>query len=247
MTRPPIDGHDALLLLSGGMDSAALAAWVRPAAALFVNYGQRPAQAEERAAHAIAGALDIPFDKLTVDLSALGSGLMHADSSHLKGDVPQTEVRSLAEEISPSPEWWPLRNQLLCTIAAAWALGGRVPHGVRIKKVLTATVGTDGARHVDGTPGFYSAIDTLTSMQEGGIRILAPVGEMAPEQLLVESGISEDVLAWSHSCHRASSPCSACPGCWKREQLLDHVRRLGYPATAHASKGGHHTAEDSDG
>lgn len=223
---PPIRGDDTVLLLSGGMDSTALAAWVQPAAALFIDYGQGPAVAEERAARAVARAMHIPFDMLRVDLRPLGSGL-------LLDEHGKTPTR--AHALAPSPEWWPLRNQLLCSLAAAWALGSRVPQGVHIRNVITATVGTDGTRHIDGTPAFYEALDFVTRMQEGEIRVLAPVATMDPEQLLVNSGITEEVLAWSHSCHRSSLPCADCPGCWKREQLLEKVKLLGFPCTVRES------------
>jgi 7-cyano-7-deazaguanine synthase len=221
------DGTDAVLLLSGGMDSAALAAWVRPAAALFIDYGQRPAPSEGRAAAAVAAALSIPFDRLRVDLSSIGSGLLIEE--HQGADD------STARDVSPSPEWWPLRNQLLCSIAAAWALSSRVPAGRRIQTVLTATVAGDGSRHIDGTRAFYDALDRVTSMQEGNIRVRAPVSDLDAGDLVRRSGVTEEVLGWTHSCHRSATPCAACPGCWKREQVLDQVGLLGYSSGTDAS------------
>ena len=192
--HPPVDGADCVLLLSGGMDSAALAHWVRPAATLYIDYGQRPADSEERAATAIANALGISIDILRIDLSVLGAGLLLAETpTEFKVEAPaegsaksEAEGRSgsAAEAVSPSPEWWPLRNQLLCSLAAAWALSPRAPSGTPIRKVLTATVAGDGSRHVDGTTAFYEAMDAVTAMQEGNIRVLAPAAGLSAAELL---------------------------------------------------------------
>lgn len=231
---PPIDGADCVLLLSGGIDSAALAHWVRPAAALYIDYGQRPADSEERAATTVAKALGIPIDILRIDLSTLGAGLLlreeAADGSaaDTAGEQAACTPGSAADAVSPSPEWWPLRNQLLCSLAAAWALSPRAPSNTPIRKVLTATVAGDGSRHVDGTTAFYEAMDAVTAMQEGNIRVLAPAADLSAAELVHASGVTENVLGWTHSCHRGVVPCAACPGCWKRSDVLVEVGMLGH-------------------
>ena len=62
------------ILLSGGMDSIALAYWLRPEIAITLDYGQRAAEAEIKAAAKVAGALGIEHSVISVDCSALGSG-----------------------------------------------------------------------------------------------------------------------------------------------------------------------------
>jgi 7-cyano-7-deazaguanine synthase len=214
MSSERISSTGALVLLSGGMDSTALAAWIRPSATLFIDYGQRPAAAERRAAQAVAKELSLPFNELSIDLSVIGSGLLVED-----------DTSPAASQASPSPEWWPLRNQLLCTIAAAWALKSG------LDTVLVASVAGDGKRHVDGTAEFYKALDTVTSMQEGAVRVLAPAVDLEPNELVNRAGVTESVLGWTHSCHRSNVPCAACPGCWKREQVLSRLGMLGFGST----------------
>lgn len=188
-----------LLLLSGGVDSTALAAWLPCDAALTIDYGQLPAVGEINAATSVAGALSVAHDVVTVDASAVGSGLLAGSES---------------PTVAPSAEWWPFRNQLLVTIAAAYAIG----HD--FDEVIIGSVAGDGVRHHDGTPGFYDALAQLIAMQEGGIRVTAPAAGMTAIDLLNHSGISLDVLAWTHSCHRSDLACGDCPGCWKRAELL---------------------------
>lgn len=241
-----VTGHGAVLLLSGGMDSAALAAWVRPSATLFIDYGQRPAQAERRASRAIATALDLPFFEFEVDLSPVGSGLLHSESMNNASEPGSggeggtqsgydTDVLTPSRLPSPSPEWWPLRNQLLGTLAAAWTLSGSAPKSPPLRLVLLASVLSDGRRHVDGTASFYEALNAVTVMQEGAVRVAAPAIGMETDELVRRSGITEAVLGWSHSCHRSDSPCAACPGCWKREQVLARLGMLGYPLESRVS------------
>jgi len=196
-----------LLLLSGGLDSSALAAMVRPDHALVFDYGQVAADAEHRAAREVARELKVPLTHLRVPAGVVAAGLMSVGVDDTNVTVEGT-----------APEWWPFRNQLLITLAAAWG----VTRG--FGEVLLGTVATDGARHADGTAEFRAAIDRLLSLQEGGLRVSAPAADLTSDQLLTRSGIPEHVLAWTHSCHRANLPCANCPGCIKRSEVL---RRAG--------------------
>jgi 7-cyano-7-deazaguanine synthase in queuosine biosynthesis len=46
---------------------------------------------------------------------------------------------------------------------------------------------------------------------------------------VARSGLGEEVLAWTVSCHRGSLPCSECPGCWKRASVLGELGLLQTP------------------
>ena len=116
-----------LLLLSGGIDSTALAAWRRPELCLTVNYGQRAADGEIRAAAQVCLDLGLKHDVLSVRIPSLGSGdLLGEDSSAL----------------SPHSDFWPFRNQFLITLAGMMAIK------CGCDTVLIGTVSTD-LRHKD--------------------------------------------------------------------------------------------------
>lgn len=200
----------SLLLLSGGHDSVALAAWIRPAACLTIDYGQRPVAGEFRAAAAVAGALGLPWHTFAVDLTPVGSGLLLGDGNASEAGLVE----------SPSPEWWPYRNQLLVSLAAAWAL----PRG--FSQIVVGSVSPDGDRHLDGTPGFYTRLDDLVAYQEGGIRVVTPAIDMTTVDLISVSGVADNVLGYAHSCHVAAYPCGTCPGCRKHEDVLAKSGRL---------------------
>lgn len=202
-----------LLLLSGGIDSAALAKLIRPDHALFIDYGQRPAPQERRSSRAVARQLGIPYGSLSVGLGAIGAGMLN-DEELLDG--------------APSPEWWPFRNQLLVTCAAAWAVKSRGQIGAddRPISVLVGSVRPDGERHADGRPAFYEALDVLLRFQEGNISVSAPALEFDTPELIRQSAVDDATLGWTHSCHRADIPCDDCPGCFKRSQVLAAVGML---------------------
>lgn len=191
-----------LILLSGGLDSSALAALERPDGALFIDYGQAPAQGELTAARQVAAALALAISELKVDCSQIGSGLLAGAQSSV---------------LAPSEEWWPFRNQLLVTLAAGWA----IDRGYR--QILLGTVCSDGERHSDGSAAFVDLLDELLSMQEGAIRVRAPAMRWTSSELIRRSPIARSALAWTHSCHSQALACGRCPGCIKRMQVLSDV------------------------
>lgn len=199
---------NSVLLLSGGLDSSAIAAIANPQHCLCINYGQIAAEAEERSARAVATELNLPIDSIAVNASAIGAGLMASTDAH----------RDSGDETSP--EWWPFRNQLLITLCASWA----VTRG--FTTVLIGTVSTDGERHSDGTGAFLEQIDRLTGLQEGSIRIEAPAVHISTPELISRPEVSDEILRWTHSCHRANLPCANCPGCVGRAAALHSAGRL---------------------
>ena len=194
------------LLLSGGMDSTALAWWLRPEFAVTVDYGQVPAAAEIRAAGAVCEEVGIRHVVVRANLSALGSGDM-------AGGAPLPAA--------PVPEWWPYRNQMLVTLAAMRL----IPLGV--ERLLIGCLSTDGA-HADGRPDFVTALDALLRLQEGGMRLDAPAIELRGVELIRRSGVPREVLAWAHSCHVADAACGMCRGCRKHYETLRDLGETPY-------------------
>jgi 7-cyano-7-deazaguanine synthase len=189
------------LLLSGGMDSIALAWWKRPDHAFTVDYGQLAASAEIEASAAICCTLDIPHTVLRFDARALGSGDM-------AGAAPNHHAQA--------SDWWPYRNQLLVTLVAMKAVT------MGIQRLWLGTVAGDET-HKDGTPEFFEHISHLLSYQEGGVVVEAPAITMRTVELIRESGIPQSMLAWSHSCHKADVPCCNCRGCNKYFEVLQEI------------------------
>lgn len=194
------------LLLSGGMDSTALAVLAQPEVAYTVDYGQLSARGEVRAAAAVCAALGLNHEVICIDCRTIGSG-----------DLAGTP----AIELAPVPEWWPFRNQLLITVAAARA----VARGV--DRILIGTVASD-ASHLDGTPQFIEAMRAVLRVQEGAIVLEAPAVSLTSAELIRRSGASRALLAWAHSCHRGEYACGVCRGCRKHFEVSREVWGDGY-------------------
>jgi 7-cyano-7-deazaguanine synthase len=189
------------LLFSGGMDSLALAWWKRPDVVFTLNYGQLAAQAEIGAASAVSKRLGIEHHIIEIDCRSLGSGDMAGTS---------------ADANAPESDWWPYRNQMLISLAAMKAIG------LGVTELWLGTVSSDGS-HKDGTPAFVEAMNALMVIQEGGMQVKAPAIEISTEELVRQSGVPPELLAWAHSCHTSNVPCGHCRGCNKYFAVLDVV------------------------
>lgn len=193
-----------LLLLSGGLESSALAAWLRPPLVLTIDYGQLPARGEAWAARQVCRELGLEHHTVRADCSAVGSGLLAGSAS---------------DKQAPVPEWWPYRNQLLATLAGAWGISRGAT------EILVGSIAGDG-RHADGRLDFYELLSRLMVLQEGGLRVRAPAIEMSSAELIARSGLNDSVLGWTHSCHVSDLACGSCPGCTKRLHVLTELDRL---------------------
>lgn len=184
------------LLFSGGLDSTALAYWLKPDRLLFIDYGQIPAAGEFRAATQIAKDLDLILDFQAADCRACGSGDMAG---------------------SPSPgavvtEFWPYRNQLLITLAAMIYAAEASP------TILIGTVKSDRI-HPDGRPAFISKMQALLKAQ-GDVQLEAPAIGMSSNTLQRKAQVPLSILSWTFSCHRGTEACGQCRGCIKHFETV---------------------------
>jgi 7-cyano-7-deazaguanine synthase len=191
------------LLLSGGMDSVALAYGLRPQLAITIDYGQKAARGEIRAASAVCETLLLNHRIIQVDCLALGSG-----------DMAGSDPCSVA----PVSEWWPYRNQLLITFASAAALQGGM------SRVVVGAVSSDES-HADGRNEFFEAMNHVLRLQEGGLTLEVPGIKHTTVSLCSRFSVPFEVLAWAHSCHVADYACGRCRGCQKHRRSM---RELGY-------------------
>ena len=189
------------ILLSGGMDSIAVAYLCRPSIAITVDYGQLPAAAERRAASAVAEALGLRHETITVDLRTIGSGQM---------------ANTAPIDVAPVPEWWPFRNQMLITLAAMRGIA------LGMNKLLLGTVRSDQS-HADGRLNFVKAMDVVLKLQEGTIALDAPAIHLTTPELICAAGVPWELLAWSHSCHVSEYACGICRGCHKHFRTCEAI------------------------
>lgn len=189
------------ILLSGGMDSVALAYWLRPEIAITIDYGQIAAEAECGAASMVSESLGMTHRVIRLDTRLIGQGEM--------AGKPKLSV-------SPTPEWWPYRNQLLITLALTSLVDSNV------SELMLGTVAQDTA-HCDCSVAFYSAMNQLVSAQEGPVLVSAPARHLTTAELIKISGIPVNILAWAHSCHLSNLACGDCRGCFKHQNTYQEL------------------------
>lgn len=193
-----------LLLFSGGVDSTCIAWWKRPDILLTVDYGQKCARGEVRTASYLAQKLRIHHTVLRVDIGHLGAG-------DLAGSKPVAG--------SKVPETWPLRNQFLVTVAVMrFAREG-------VREFQIGTLFTDNA-HPDGGIDFIERLSSLVRLQEPAVTVTAPAIEFDSLRLVHTSGVGEDILGWTFSCHVANVSCGICRGCNKSLELFQRLEHF---------------------
>lgn len=188
------------LLLSGGLESSALAWWKKPDLCVTINYGQAAALGEIAASAGLCKILRLRHRVISVDLSALGSGSM----------VGRKKAKG-----GKAVEFWPFRNQMLVTLSAM----ALQPAGV--KKIMIGAVATDV--HADGKAPFLNAIDHAMHVQEGRIRISAPAREIDSVALLRRSKFPRHLVGLTFSCHVHQYACGLCRGCVKHRAVIEQA------------------------
>jgi 7-cyano-7-deazaguanine synthase len=206
---------NAVVLLSGGLDSYTAAAMARAEGfdlyALSIVYGQRHA-VELEAARRVAASLGVvKHVELTLDLSAFGGSSLVGD-----GDVPKD--RPLEGEGIPST-YVPARNTVFLSLALAWAesLGAR--------DIVIGVNALDYSGYPDCRPDFIRAFEHMASVAtragaEGArFRIRTPLIEWSKAQIIrrgLELGLDYGL---THSCYdpdAAGRPCGRCDSCLLR-------------------------------
>ena len=210
----------AVVLLSGGLDSATVLALARrdgfECHALSVNYGQRH-QAELAAAKRVADALGarqhrvIALNLQTFGGSALTDHSLDVPTDGAANGIPITYV--------------PARNTIFLSLALAWA------------EVLDAHALFIGANAVDYSgypdcrPEYLQAYQAMANLAtraavEGKALVIhAPLLHMTKAQIVlagIDAGVDFSLTVSCYQADEAGSACGACDAC--------RIRRAGFAA-----------------
>jgi len=211
----------AVVLLSGGLDSATAAAIARadgfgPLDALSIDYGQRH-RFELEAAGRVAAALGMRRHlTLRAELAALGA-------SALTAAIPVPKARSREEMASGIPiTYVPARNTVLLSLALAYA------EAAGIGDIFLGVNAVDYSGYPDCRPEFIAAFERLAQLAtragvEGALqfKIHAPLITMTKAQIIrrgTELGVDYSL---THSCYDpdpGGGPCGRCDACLLRRQ-----------------------------
>ena len=224
MTKSVPDTRDvekpAVVLLSGGLDSATIAAIARHEGyqvyALSIDYGQRH-RFELQAAQRVAAALGAAEHKvLAIDLATLGGSALTADI-----DVPQS--RSEGEMAEGIPVTYvPARNTVMLSIALGYAevLGAA--------DIFIGVNAVDYSGYPDCRPEFIGAFQQLANLAtkagvEGASRfqIHAPLISMTKAEIVrrgVELGVDYGLTHTCYSPDEQGISCGLCDACQLRRK-----------------------------
>jgi 7-cyano-7-deazaguanine synthase len=213
-------GASAVVLLSGGLDSATALAMTRARGrichALSFRYGQRH-QLELAAAERVARTLEAASHRIVdIDLAQIGGSALTSE------DIAVPKGRSDAEIGRGIPiTYVPARNTLFVAFALAAAEGWGAEEIVLGVNVL------DASGYPDCRPEWAVAMQevmrlgTRAGVEGRPIRLLTPLIEMSKAEI-IRTGIALGVdYALTHSCYdprSSGAACGACDACLLRRK-----------------------------
>jgi 7-cyano-7-deazaguanine synthase len=202
---------DAIVLLSGGLDSYTAAALARAdgfsLAALTIRYGQthvREVEAARRVAHAlrVARHVELDLDLRRIAASALtGAGVVPKDRS-IDESIPATYV--------------PARNTIFLSLALAWA------ETVGARDLVIGVNALDYSGYPDCRPEYIAAFETMANLAtRAGVsgtrfRIHTPLVSLSKADI-IRRGLALGLeYGLTHSCYDPGPegrPCGRCDSC----------------------------------
>jgi 7-cyano-7-deazaguanine synthase len=208
----------AVVLLSGGMDSCVTAAIARQRhgagniAALHASYGQRTQARERRAFEDIADFYGIDA-RLVVQLDhfrAIGGSALTDE----KIAVPEDQLGVPGPHGDIPVTYVPFRNAHFLSVAVSWA------EAIGAEAVYIGAVAEDSSGYPDCRPEYYRAFQELVkagTRKETNIEIVTPVIKLKKGEIIrrgVELGAPLH-LTWS--CYQSEdAACGACDSCLLR-------------------------------
>jgi 7-cyano-7-deazaguanine synthase len=210
----------AVVLLSGGLDSATVLALARADGfrchALSVRYGQRHG-AELDAAARVAVQLGAAAHKVVdVDLRAIGGSALTDDAIAVPSAGPTTAIPST---------YVPARNTILLALALGYA------EVIDARDIFYGANAVDYSGYPDCRPAFVAAFQQLANVAtkagvEGhGIEVHAPIIEWTKAEI-IRRGMALGVdFSSTVSCYQATAAglaCGVCDSC--------RIRRSGFDA-----------------
>jgi 7-cyano-7-deazaguanine synthase len=196
----------AVVLVSGGMDSAVVMAMAREQGfdvyALSVSYGQRHTSELDAAARLAAQEGALAHKVVTVDLRSIGGSALTDDI-----DVPDSGGEGIPVTYVPA------RNTIMLSIALGWAevLGA--------DDLFCGVNAVDYSGYPDCRPAFIAAFEQLANLAtkagvEGHrLRVQAPLIDLTKADIVREGQRLGVDFAATVSCYRADAAGRACRHC----------------------------------
>lgn len=199
--------NNAVVLLSGGLDSATVLAMARARGlncyALSVDYGQRH-HAELAAAQRVATALGAQeLRVVSIDLTGFGGSAL-TDNSIAVPETPSTGIPST---------YVPARNTIMLSMALAWAEVLDAQH------IFVGVNAVDYSGYPDCRPAYIEAFERMANLAtkaavEGRpLTIHAPLLHMSKAEIIAQGTSLGVDYAQTVSCYQADEQGRACGVC----------------------------------
>jgi 7-cyano-7-deazaguanine synthase len=208
---------NAVVLLSGGLDSATVLALARQQGyachALSVDYGQRH-QAELAAAQSVAQALEAAQHRVIhVDLTAFGGSAL-TDSSIAVPEQPSTGIPLT---------YVPARNTIMLSLALAWA------EVLQAQDIFIGVNAVDYSGYPDCRPEYIAAFEHMANLAtkaavEGmHLTLHAPLLNLSKADIVkqgVQLGVDYRLTVSCYQADEEGRACGVCDSC--------RLRRAGF-------------------
>ncbi|MCB1752109.1 MAG: 7-cyano-7-deazaguanine synthase QueC [Gammaproteobacteria bacterium] len=209
------NSNRAVVLLSGGLDSATVLAIAREQGfacyALSMDYAQRH-HSELAAAGRVARSLGVERHQIVpIALDAFGGSAL----TDLSIQVPEAGGEGIPVTYVPA------RNTIFLSLALGWAevLGAR--------DIFIGVNAVDYSGYPDCRPGFISAFEALANLatkagvEGAGFRIHAPLIELTKAEIIrrgVELGVDYALTTSCYNADETGAACGRCDSCRLRAQ-----------------------------
>ena len=220
MSIPAVEPMNAVVLLSGGLDSATVLAMAHQKGyacyCLSLDYGQRH-RAELDAAARVAAALGARAHRVVkLDLAAFGGSALTDTSiavpvNGIEPGIPVTYV--------------PARNTILLSLALAWA------EVLAARHIFFGANAVDYSGYPDCRGEFVSAFQhmanlaTKAAVEGASLTIHAPIIELSKAEIIrrgIALGVDYGLTVSCYQADAAGRACGACDSC--------RLRRAGFEA-----------------
>ncbi|WNP28435.1 7-cyano-7-deazaguanine synthase QueC [Moraxella sp. DOX410] len=215
--------QNAVVLLSGGLDSVTCLYWAKAnyanVTAVSFNYGQRH-NSELNAAKKIAATAQVNHRIIDIDLAQLGGSAL-TDASLVVPDAKQTDFSDNQHNDSIPITYVPARNTIFLSYALALA------EVTQSNAIVIGVNAVDYSGYPDCRPEYIEAFENMANLAtKAGVMgnhlyIATPLLHLS-KAAIIKLGVSLGVdYALTVSCYRADSEgraCGHCDSCYLRQQ-----------------------------
>lgn len=202
------DAPKAVVLLSGGLDSATTLAMALQTGyqcqALAVDYGQRH-RAELKAAQRVSDAFGVPLKIVRIDLRAIGGSALTDDI-----EVPEQESEGIPVTYVPA------RNTVMLSLALGLA------EVIGAQSIFIGVNAVDFSGYPDCRPGFIRAYQAMANLAtkaavEGqAMQIQTPLILMSKSEIIrqgIELGVDYSLTVSCYQADKEGRACGLCDSC----------------------------------